>query len=1159
MSITIGSSITATGYVRVLSTVTSVITTYYGSPQTSQSVVAGNRVRADDWRNLFNDINRGLRHQSNTAMPFANITTGSVLTSQFVNSLTNYANQISNNKTLVHPSQLIADSARSTSTRTSTWGSDIVHEVQYTWNTVADAEYFFNQGGYLFPKVRVAVGSSSNPESITWSSIINATATDISNQPAMYTYGRAYYITNYPGFSYQAAPYSIDVMYTKVDARTIKASMTFNTNDEIGLNINSLPESTFFNYYSTDATGGTLSPRPSILVTTGVDVAGATLYPQLTYNVVSPRTVNQYSNIVVPVQVVNTGTGVCTISNYGFVPQPGSGLSALSITISSQTVQTGTAATLQLTLTGVTQGTFQDNYLEVFSNSINGVVRIPIKVSVIEPVFAVTTTPLSVVATVTSISPVIQHFAFSAGLTGNIYSYGAWVTNNQYFGVTGLPVPGVASLTPSQRTYSDSLFTTFLPPRSNTSGNIVGTYSSVLTVTYMPYDYNQSAVTTNIPITYNVNIENRNLGSWLSPKDEDNAVMGCSFDIIEGVRYMTIGFGMGGDNSPILVDKGSTYASVSTLGIGADPNPAGGIPLSLSARTDFCAFLQEYGSWIAPDGGSGYNSIIDLTYTFSVPVGGTFTYELSSVSTTSISFNGSSQTTASWANPRNSTTGRITLNAGTNTIRIVTSASGTGQQEIEYDADGNPFSNGEPLADAFGSFGVNIKDSNGNSWWSTKHPRRVAYQYWAEVYRIPLPSVTTKTVYLSKNYAVKITDLALGNTYGSWCGTGDTKGSMFLLADDGKGNITISMNPWDSGAYGSTTGSYSLNRTLAYSVSLPFYYSNLGNRITNLESPFKGFMTRFFLGFFKDGRVRLTQQPYPYVYVEPETGGGGGKKKKRSIWANLVTAAVIGGAVYAGLALTVGTTVAILGGLTAVGVSIGVGAAAFLLLAVCFTGDSLVSMADGTFKMIKDVQVGDKVWNYNMTRVNTVTYVEKTLDTVYGQLYSISKDHEPFITINHPMYIDGKLSSVYPDKVYEAYPWLGMTEPLNPDRIIDATGQTVYNLWTDGDHTYIVNGYGTTTINGDGGWGRMLVEQGITTPERLGEVLYECASGGKELSYGAYICDRILAKLDIKIVNKIAGRIMARKDSPLARRAILKLFKGVGKLAVYVTERKLRK
>jgi hypothetical protein len=556
-----------------------------------------------------------------------------------------------------------------------------------------------------------------------------------------------------------------------------------------------------------------------------------------------------------------------------------------------------------------------------------------------------------------------------------------------------------------------------------------------------------------------------------------------------------------------------------------------------------------------PDGGAGYNSQFDLTYTFTVPVGGVFTYELSSVSTTSISFNGSSQTSATWAGSNKSTTGYVNLSAGVNTIRIVTSSSGTGQTEIEYDEYGNAQSTGEPLADAFGSFGVNIKDVNGNSWWSTKVPRRIAFQYWAEVYRIPIPTVTTRSFYYSGNYAVKLTDLALGNTYGSWCGRGETKGSMFAVADDGKGNLTISMNPWDAEGYESTTGSYSLNRTLMYAVALPFYYSNLANRITNLGTPFQRFKTKFFLGFFRDGRLRLTDQPYPYIYEEPATDGPGGKKK-RSIWANLVTAAVIGGAVYAGLALaSIGTVL----GFTIAAVSVSVGVGAFLLLAVCFTGESLVSMADGTFKMIKDIQVDDKVFNYDKTRVNTVTYVEKTNASKYEYLYSITPDQEPFITVNHPMYIDGKLSSVYPDKTYAAYPWLGKTETLIPDRIVKADGQLVYNLWTDGDHTFIVNGYGTTTINGDGGWGRLLVEQGITTPERLSEVLFECAAGGKELSYGAYICDRILGKLNIKIVNKVVGSIMDSTENPPARRAILKMFKVVGRAAVYITERKLRK
>jgi hypothetical protein len=199
------------------------------------------------------------------------------------------------------------------------------------------------------------------------------------------------------------------------------------------------------------------------------------------------------------------------------------------------------------------------------------------------------------------------------------------------------------------------------------------------------------------------------------------------------------------------------------------------------------------------------------------------------------------------------------------------------------------------------------------------------------------------------------------------------------------------------------------------------------------------------------------------------------------------------------------------------------------------------------------------VFNYDKTSVNRVTYVEKTTDLEFGQLFSVTKDEEPFATINHPLYINGKLSTVYPDKTYELYPWLGKLAPLNPDRIIPATGQDVYNLLTTGDGTYIVNGYGTTSIQGDGGWGRLLVEQGITTPERLSEVLFECATESKEVSYGAHICNKALGKLDIKFINKTFGKVMDNKENTRARRAIKYMFKTVGKIAVYFAERKMRK
>jgi hypothetical protein len=966
--------------------------------------------------------------------------------------------------------------------------------------------------------------------------------------------------------------------------------MVFNTHSVVGLQIGVLPKVTFYNYYSTGATGGVAAPRPSILVITSLDMAGATLYPRLTYAPAAQATVNQYSTINRPITVVNTGSGACTIANYGFVAQGGSGLTSGSITINTTTVAVNGSAvlTLQIDASNAKQGTYTDNYLEVFSNSITGTVRIPLKIVVSEPVFNVNVTPSTVTATsvVTTIEPVVQHFTFTAGASGKIFSYTASVDNPQYFKVTGLSTNiSSASLIPDNAVYPNLLYTTFTPPRIDTIGDIVGTYSTNLTLTFVPLDYHQQAVTYVIPIKYDVNIANYNLGTWLSPKDSDNAVFACSYDLIGGERFLTVAFGMGADGSSDslagiseditetrttttrtnqghgdyseetttetvvvghrTVKASAVYASPATIGILGDPDRHLGIPLYLSARTDFCAFLQEYGSWITDSGGHGYNSSFDLTYNFYVPIRGTYSWEFGAVGSSTLYINGVVQSNSFGYSK--SSTGQINLPAGNNTVRIVTGSSGTGATD----------SNGIVLRDSFGSFGVNIKDSNGNSWWSTKTPRRTAYKYWSEVYRFPIAMDQKKTTLFSKDYPAKLTDIALGNTYGSWCGTKEYVGSMFIILHDGRGNVTVSMNPWEGKK---TTGSISLNRTLAYSLTLPFYYSALNNRVNNLESPFSRFKTHFFLGFYPNGKIRLSEQAYPYVANKDGTQAAPGSSGGDKFWSNLIIAAAIGAAEYFLVGAVLSTAIAgIAISLGAVAVASGVGVLAFLALAACFTEDSLVSMADGTFKMIKDVQVGDLVFNHDRTQVNCVTYIETTLDTRYGHLYSITKDQKPFITINHPMYINGKLSSVYPDRIYNSYPWLGKTSPLIPDRIIEATGQTVYNLWTTGDHTYIVNGYGTTTINGDGGWGRLLVEQGITTPERLGEVLYECASGGRQLSYGSYICDRILSKLNIKIVNRIIGKVMDSKDNPPARRAILKLFKAVGHVAVYLTERKSRK
>ena len=217
----------------------------------------------------------------------------------------------------------------------------------------------------------------------------------------------------------------------------------------------------------------------------------------------------------------------------------------------------------------------------------------------------------------------------------------------------------------------------------------------------------------------------------------------------------------------------------------------------------------------------------------------------------------------------------------------------------------------------------------------------------------------------------------------------------------------------------------------------------------------------------------------------------------------------------------------------------------------CFTGDTKVTMSDGTKKKISEIEIGDEVMNFDGTSINKVLFVEKTIDTHFHSLYSPVKKYKPFATINHPLYIDGKLSCVEPDFNYSVYPWLGKNEKLIPTEVMQASGQEVYNLWTDGDSTYIVNGYGTTTIIGDGGVIRLAYEQGLIPAERASGLLTKFTSASTNTVYGAYLFNKSFGKLNLKPVNYILAIIYADDNkNKIAQKVVDTIFSIVGGIAM---------
>ena len=212
----------------------------------------------------------------------------------------------------------------------------------------------------------------------------------------------------------------------------------------------------------------------------------------------------------------------------------------------------------------------------------------------------------------------------------------------------------------------------------------------------------------------------------------------------------------------------------------------------------------------------------------------------------------------------------------------------------------------------------------------------------------------------------------------------------------------------------------------------------------------------------------------------------------------------------------------------------------------CFVGTTLVTMSDSTSKPICDVEIGDRVFNFDGTQINQVLFVEKQIDSSFGFLYSPDSTHAPFATANHPLYINGRLSSLDPEKTSNIYPWIGQTELLETTNMVPADGSTVYNLWTDGDHTFIVNGYGTTTLAGDGGVLRLIVEQGLIPASRASELIEKFHGLNKHTVYGLYVLSQLLGKIDIKLINNLIAWVFADDSRPRAKQVFYSIAQVVG-------------
>ena len=128
------------------------------------------------------------------------------------------------------------------------------------------------------------------------------------------------------------------------------------------------------------------------------------------------------------------------------------------------------------------------------------------------------------------------------------------------------------------------------------------------------------------------------------------------------------------------------------------------------------------------------------------------------------------------------------------------------------------------------------------------------------------------------------------------------------------------------------------------------------------------------------------------------------------------------------------------------------------------------------------------------------------------------------------LYKDGEWVAV----THDHYPWLDhlSVENVPESHVIHSIGERdLYNLWVTGDGTYIVNGYGTHSIMFDGGWMRNSYDQGLLKYEDVMNLMHEYAENKKDLLYGSFLVNRLLGKVNVKLLNRLWVYMLCADDS----------------------------
>jgi hypothetical protein len=819
--------ISTSTYNTIQNTIAGALSLYGSDPTGGQITLGGNIVHsAGEWLPLYNDINRCVVHQTGGELPVAFSNT---CTAYFVNLLGDSAYLAANNNVYnVASSQLLE--VTTSSQRTLSWdnASTVHHTTTYDWRDTSKADYFFNLGGKITASISYLAGSYVG-QNAAWVTLINNSVTNLLNYKIDRLNRNTVTYTRTEGVN------TLTVTFTRNSAKSYTVNIAISTTGgQVTLPITG----SVSHYISRGDLGGIGAPEPLYQNTVTFDGSSGSAGPYKSLYV-SPTTLNDF---IFSTDGSGATAQTITLSNYGNIDIS---VSAITPTLTGGVVahiDTSGLGTFPVTLTagipgpsksftvyytGANAGSYS-NYIYVDSNADNA--RATIKTTQIISGFVLT--PSSLTQTVLSPSTISQQFAITNAASYNDYSYSI--------------VSGGTGFTVAKTQFGPTV--TF-----NTNGLSNATYSITLKVTVNGFPALATA-------TVILDIETRHIGEWISPRGPYNAVVGMSYDVVGGIRQLTIGLGRGGNGELELYQQSDPSTAInieSTLGINADPNPALGPPLypgNDAGGRFWCQFMKGPG-WggygvILSDYTSvyvGYQTIpvsrdyIKRSYKFNAKTTGNYSWSFCvddngwvEISTENGLYSTGGGT---YGYP---TRGSVPLTAGEHTLNIFVR------------------NTGRPGQIAF----LLTDDSDGSTAWSTLLPIRTAYQGWMEVYRIVLDQGAH--AYQSADYIVKDGGMVFdssnygGLNYGSFF----TGGSIFTVNDDGNGNLQISF-----GTKTSSAGSWD-DPTLNEIPYLPYYYSEHNvTRYVNLEAMPATGVTQYFIGFTAPvayvSNVVTFPKPYP--------------------------------------------------------------------------------------------------------------------------------------------------------------------------------------------------------------------------------------------------------------------------------------------------------